>query len=191
MRAAPPLTENNAEISTYVRVMQQEREEEKSEEALTFSRLWRFLSSSVSFSSFDSAMAKKKKASTPLPQTLTSSNETLVNNTLQNSKNTGAVSNPSTIVEDEELVTPGPSIVHPSVGAIPRTDAGKPTEDASSDWTELFKGKMNAKGFLSNLLPLRWWKVNLWHSYNLQSLRKVMRSGLMQLFSMWWVISLL
>lgn len=68
-------------------------------------------------------MAKKKKASTPLPQTLTSSNETLVNNTLQNSKNTGAVSNPSTIVEDEELVTPGPSIVHPSVGAIPRTDA--------------------------------------------------------------------
>lgn len=63
MRAAPPLTENNAEISTYVRVMQQEREEEKSEEALTFSRLWRFLSSSVSFSSFDSAMAKKKKAS--------------------------------------------------------------------------------------------------------------------------------
>ena len=123
MRAAPPLTENNAEISTYVRVMQQEREEDKSEEALTFSRLWRFLSSSVSFSSFDSAMAKKKKASTPLPQTLTSSNETLVNNTLQNSKNTGAVSNPSTIVEDEELVTPGPSIVHPSVGAIPRTDA--------------------------------------------------------------------
>nr|GEV39127.1 reverse transcriptase domain-containing protein [Tanacetum cinerariifolium] len=35
------LIENNDKISTYVRVMQQEREEDKREEALTFSRLWR------------------------------------------------------------------------------------------------------------------------------------------------------
>ena len=32
-------------------------------------------------------------------------------------------SNPSSIAEGDELITPGPSIVHPTAGAIPRRDA--------------------------------------------------------------------
>lgn len=62
---------------------------------------------------------KKKKPSTPLPQSLASFHNATFDH-LQ-SKNSSQ-SNSATIVEGDEMVTPGPSIVHPSAGPISRKD---------------------------------------------------------------------
>lgn len=60
-------------------------------------------------------MTKKKKQSTPLPQS---------NPNGSTSTNRATPVPEQTIDEiEEDLVTPDPSIVHPSAGAIPRKDA--------------------------------------------------------------------
>lgn len=64
-------------------------------------------------------MAKKKEPSTPLPQSLASFHNATFDH-LQ-SKNSSQ-SNSATIVEGDEMVTPGPSIVHPSAGPISRKE---------------------------------------------------------------------
>lgn len=63
-------------------------------------------------------MAKKKKTTTPLPNSTAGLQIVTADSVLSKS----SLQSHSTIEENDELVTPGAHIVHPSAGAIPRRD---------------------------------------------------------------------